>query len=1091
MTLKIKFIFALLLVLFISNTIIAQDFWKKIDNNSYAQKKEIHKIKNFPEAYKLASLDLISFQNYVDNKTSEQRITLPNTNGTFSEFSIKESSNFNIELAKKFPTIKSYAAQGIDDPTAVAKISIGTDGLHAIIFSGNESTIYIDPYSKDNKDYIVYNRSSLVNKNSEFKCEVEQASNAVINQQNLSRNANDGLLRTFRLAIVCSGEYAQFHLTRQDVSSTATDIVKKAAVLSAINTSMTRINGVFEKDLGVHMELVANNEEIIFLDADNDSISDGSAGAMIGEVQSICDASIGDENYDIGHIFSIGGSGLAGLGVVCRTGQKARGVTGISTPVGDPYDIDYVSHEMGHQFGANHTQNNDCNRNDSTAVEPGSASTIMGYAGICAPNVQNKSDDHFHTVSITEMWNTIQSSATCAVVFDTSNEAPTADAGDDFNIPKSTPFVLRGAATDADGTSSLTYNWEQVDAEVATMSPLPTNTEGPMFRSLRSKSSPDRYMPDLSTIVSGNTSSTWEVLPSVPRDLNFSFLVRDNNAGGGNTARDNVKVTVTDAEAFMVTSQSTNTTLYTGSSRAITWVKGTTDLAPINCENVNIKLSIDGGLTFPIILKENTPNDGTEDIIVPNSATTSARVLVEAVNNIFYNVNASNFTIDATTPTFLVNNTSGEKGVCNFGNESASYNLNLDFVNGFSESVSLTASGQPSGASVVFSPATVNSDENVVMTVTNLDGATAQMYTINVQATSKTLTQSANVNLNLSGQVASLLTLVSPENGVINTSLTQTLSWNEDSNATSYDIEIASDANFTNLLYSDNVTVNYYVPANLIEATLYYWRVIAKNNCSESNYSSTFSFTTITCTACLSKGNTSSEISTTLVNFHEINNASTKEGGYSDYKMLSTTVKPNEVHNLSVNTNTDGFNRVQVKAWVDWNQNCSFDDVGEEYDLGFSFFTNNKPTDIGSLSITIPSNANFGSTVMRVSTKFTSASNLVYPTSCELDFDGEVEDYTIIIEGATASIEEVAFEGFNLFPNPTKGAFTLNFKLVNTDKVSVQLYDVRGILITEKNYYNTVTNFSESIFFKEASSGLYLLKVINGALQTTRKLIIK
>jgi hypothetical protein len=1090
MTLKIKFIFALLLVLFISNTIIAQDFWKKIDNNSYAQKKEIHKIKNFPEAYKLASLDLFNFQKYLDNKTSEQIITLPNTNGTFSEFSIKESSNFNIELAKKFPTIKSYAAQGIDDPTAVAKISIGTDGLHAIIFSGNESTIYIDPYSKDNNDYIVYNRSSLVKKNSEFKCEVEQASNAVISQQNFSRNANDGMLRTFRLAIVCSGEYAQFHLTRQDVPSTATDIVKKAAVLSAINTSMTRINGVFEKDLGVHMELVANNEEIIFLDADNDNISDGSAGTMISEVQSICDASIGDENYDIGHIFSIGGSGLAGLGVVCITGQKARGVTGISTPVGDPYDIDYVSHEMGHQFGANHTQNNDCNRNDSTAVEPGSASTIMGYAGICAPNVQNKSDDHFHTVSITEMWNTIQSSATCAVVFDTSNEAPTADAGDDFNIPKSTPFVLRGAATDADGTSSLTYNWEQVDAEVATMSPLPTNTEGPMFRSLRSKSSPDRYMPDLSTIISGNISSTWEVLPSVPRDLNFSFLVRDNNAGGGNTARDNVKVTITDAEAFMVTSQSTNATLYTGSSRAITWVKGTTDLAPINCANVNIKLSIDGGLTFPIMLKENTPNDGIEDIIVPNSATTSARILVEAANNIFYNVNASNFTIDATTSTFLVNNTSGEQGVCNFGNESASYNLNLDFVNGFSESVSLTASGQPSGASVVFSPATVNSDENVVMTVTNLDGATAQMYTINVQATSTTLTKSANVNLNLTEQVASLLTLVSPVNGVINTSLTQTLSWNEDSNATSYDIEIASDVNFTNLLYSDNVTVNYYVPANLIEDTLYYWRVVAKNNCSESNYSSTFSFTTITCNTCISFGETSYATSTTLVQFNTINNISEKPSGYGDYTAINTVVKLNESHDLTVNVNTDGSYRVQVKAWIDWNQNCSFDDDGEEYDLGFAYNTTDDPTDLSPLSITVPSGANIGNTVMRVSSRYTN-STITYPSSCMEGFDGEVEDYTIIVEDVTASIEDFSFNGFNIYPNPTKGTFTLNLEVVNTAKVSVQLYDVRGRLIGEKNYFNTNINFSESVFFEKAGTGLYLVKITNGNKQTTRKILIK
>lgn len=1092
MKFKKKFIFILLITLFISNIITAQDFWKKTENNIYSQKKELHKRKNFPKAYKLASLDLFNFQNYLDNKTSEQRITLPNTNGTFSEFRIKESSNFNIELAKKFPTIKSYAAQGIDDPTAVAKISIGSDGLHAIIFSGNESTIYIDPYSKDNNDYIVYNRSSLVKKNSDFKCEVEEASNAIISQQNFSQNANDGMLRTFRLAIVCSGEYAQFHLTRQGVPSTATEVVKKAAVLSAINTSMTRINGVFEKDLGVHMELVANNEEIIFLDADNDNISDGSADIMINEVQSICDASIGDENYDIGHIFSVGGSGLAGLGVVCITGQKANGVTGIATPVGDPYDIDYVSHEMGHQFGANHTQNNACNRNNSTAVEPGSASTIMGYAGICAPNVQNNSDDHFHAVSITEMWNTIQSSATCAVLFDTSNEAPTADGGGDFYIPKSTPFVLRGAATDADGTSSLTYNWEQVDAEVATMSPLSTNTEGPMFRSLRSKSSPDRYMPDLSTIIGGNISSTWEVLPSVPRDLNFSFLVRDNNAGGGNTARANVKITVTDAEAFNVTSQNTPIIWDAGSSQTITWSKGTSDIAPINCQNVTIKLSEDGGLTFPIILSANTTNDGSEVVIVPNNITTQARIMIEAVDNIFYNINTVNFEIQSTVPSFILRNNSGDLSACNTLDQTASYTLNLDFINGFSEDVSFVTTGQPVGSVIVFSPTVINSDGNVVMTVSNLNEITPQDYTINIQGNSTSVNQNIDILLGVTASNLETVVLTSPLNDATEISLSGgILEWQEDVNASSYIVQIASDNAFTAVVSNEEVTTNSYTASSLLGNTLYYWRVKAKNNCNESSFSNIYNFTTESCNICVSSGNTEWLTSTTLVQFNTIDNPSKKRSGYGDYTQINTVVKLNESYDLITHVNTDGDYGVQVKAWIDWNKNCSFDDTGEEYDLGFAINTASGPSDLSPLSITIPAAAHIGSVIMRVSSRYTQSSLITYPTSCMLSFDGEVEDYTIIVEDATASIEDVAFEGFNLYPNPTKGEFTLNLTLVNTDKVSVQLYDVRGRLIDEKNYYNTVVDFSERIFFKEASSGIYLLKVINGAMQTTRKLIIK
>ena len=462
------------------------------------------------------------------------------------------------------------------------------------------------------------------------------------------RNADDGNLRTFRLAIVCSGEYAQFHLTRQGVSSTATDAVKKAAVLSAMNTSMTRINGVYERDLGVKMEIVANNDIIIFLDASTDNITDGNARTMIGEVQTICDAEIGTANYDIGHIFSIGGAGLAGLGVVCVTGQKARGVTGIGSPVGDPYDIDYVSHEMGHQFGATHTFSNSCggNRTNSTAVEPGSGSTIMAYAGLCGPNVQSNSDDHFHAVNIDQMWSTIQGSASCATVTSNGNTAPTSNAGADFSIPKSTPFVLRGVGTDVDTGNVLTYNWEQIDTEIATMPPLSTNTGGPAFRSSPSSTSPDRYMPALATVIAGNISTTWEVVPSVARELNFSLVVRDNNAGGGNSARDNMKVTVANDDVFTVSTPNSAVTWNAGTTQTISWNKGTTDTAPINCQNVNIKLSIDGGITFPITIVSNTPNDGTEDIVIPNNTTTSARIMVEAADNIFYNINSTNFNIE-------------------------------------------------------------------------------------------------------------------------------------------------------------------------------------------------------------------------------------------------------------------------------------------------------------------------------------------------------------------------------------------------------------------------------------------------------------
>ena len=272
---------------------------------------------------------------------------------------------------------------------------------------------------------------------------------------------------------------------------------------------------------------------------------------------------------------------------------------------------------------------------------------------------------------------------------------------------------------------------------------------------------------------------------------------------------------------------------------------------------------------------------------------------------------------------------------------------------------------------------------------------------------------------------------------------------------------------------------------------MYYWRVKGKNLCGDGTFSSAFSFNTMSCTVCASNGNTTYDTSTTLVKFNTIDNASGKPSGYSDYTSISTTVKQGDSHTITVNVNTDGNYRIQSKVWIDWNQDCVFDDTDEEYDLGFAFGTSDGPTNMSPLSITIPSGASIGSTIMRVSSRFTFSSNITYPTSCQTNFDGEVEDYTVMVESATASIEDFAFSGFNLYPNPSTGEFTLNLELINTEKVSVQLFDIRGRLINEKNYFNTNANFSEKINFNNTAKGLYLVKITNGNKQTTRKLVIK
>jgi hypothetical protein len=1099
--------FLVLFIFFFSFVSAAQtQKWSLIKNNETAISQEKLMVrKEMPTTYQLYNLKESAFRNKIGTvkQTKNKTIQIPTSQG-LKTFYIEEASNFSKELAAKYVNIKTYSGKQVDNNAIKMKFSKGLDGYHFAVYEPGKPSFYIDSYTKDNKKLIAYSKKNLQKKVSNFTCEVLDLGGLKTASSFENKVTNDGLLRTFRLAVATTGEYSQYQLNRLNISSSATIAVKKEAVLSAINTTISRIGAVFENDLGVKFQLVENNDAIIFLDAENDGLSNDDPSSLINESQIKIDGNIGNDSYDVGHTFSTGAGGVARLGVVCVTNQKARGVTGIGAPFGDEFDIDFVAHEFGHQFGANHTFNGttgSCsgnNRNNSTAVEPGSGTTIMGYAGICSgQNVLNDSHDNFHSVSIAEMTAIIRSSGSCATTSNANNTAPTADAGLDYTIPKSTPFILKGVATDVDEANGLTYNWEQINAEVGFLVPPDsTNGGGAMFRSLSSSTVSSRFMPTLSTVISGNTSSTWEVLPSVERVLDFSLTVRDNHSGAGSTARDDVRITVTDAVAFTVTSQNTAITWNAGSTQNITWSKGTSDVAPINCKNITIKLSIDGGLTFPITLNPNTANDGSEDIIVPNNVTTQARIMIEAADNIFYNVNEVNFEIESTSPSFVLKNNSGDLSACNSGNQTVDYTLNLDFINGFSEDVTFVASGQPTGSVVAFSPTTLNSDGDVVMSVSDLDGVTEQEYTINIQGNSASINQNIAVLLRITASSLDVVTLSSPEDGVANVSLTETLRWQAAVNASSYVVQVASDADFNTLLMNKTVITNTSVISGLDGDTLYYWRVKAQNSCNESSFSTVSSFTTEICNICDSSGDTDYQTSTTLVQFNTIDNASTKSGGYEDNTAISTSLKLNESYDLIVHANTDDTPseayRVQSKVWIDWNKNCSFNDEGEEYDLGSASATADGPTSLSPLSITVPSEAHIGEVIMRVSTIYTDPSpNITYPTSCMATFDGEVEDYTLIIEDTTAATEEVAFEVFNLFPNPTKGAFTLNLKLSNTAKISVQLYDVRGRLIDEKNYYNTEVDFSERIFFEKAASGLYVLKVINGNKQTTKKLIIR
>ncbi len=639
------------------------ELWSDVDEQairSFGERRII------PTAFRTMTLQIAAVESWLmdlpegDDTDAFHVIALPDPQGGMERFTLVVSPIMHPDLGSRFPEIRTFSGKSLDRPGATIRMDITPQGLHAMVLAVDEDPYFIDPYAKgDRSNYIIYYKSDFsksVQQGFNF-CSYEEVNDLdQAAQQSLEwmqqlgdARAGDCQLRTYRLALACNGEYANYH-----GSNTTNN--NKSFALAAMVTTMNRVNAMFERDATLTMVLVANNDQLIYLNPSTDPYTNNSGGTMLGQNQTTCDNVIGTANYDIGHVFSTGGGGVAYLNSPC-TSFKAGGVTGSSNPVGDPFDIDYVAHEMGHQYGANHTQNNSCNRASVAAYEPGSASTIMGYAGICSPNVQNNSDALFHGFSMQEIAAniTVGNSSGCPQTNALNNAAPTVNAGPNQVIPHSTPFVLSAIASDLDVGDVHTYAWEQMNNQVSTQPPVPGSTGGPNFRAFLPSPSPQRYFPNLPAIVN-NSTPTWEVLPSVGRTMNFRVTVRDNATGVGCNAQDNMVVTVAGtAGPFLVTQPNSSISWQAGTSQSITWDVANTTASPVNCANVDILLSLDGGYTYPHILATATPNDGAQTVVLPIvPASSNARVMVRGSGNIFFDISDQDFTI-STAPQVSVN----------------------------------------------------------------------------------------------------------------------------------------------------------------------------------------------------------------------------------------------------------------------------------------------------------------------------------------------------------------------------------------------------------------------------------------------------
>lgn len=585
-------------------------------------------------------------------------LALPLPDGSSARFTVWQTAVMEPALAAKFPDIKTYAGQGLDDATATLRLDLTPAGFHAQVISARTGSVYIDPARRgDLQHYLCfYGRDQRAS--NEWQCAVPPpvkpaAANPPARQRNQPGTggpaaiASGGVLRTYRLAVAATGEYSDA------VGGTV------PLAMAAIVTSVNRVVGILETELAVRLVLVANNTQVVYLDAATDPYTGSSLPAMVPENQVNLDAVIGSANYDIGHVFSTAGGGLAGLGVVGVAGQKARAASGSNPPTGPGFEVHVVAHEMGHQFGGNHSFNgteSSCldNRYPGHAWEPGSGSTIMSYAGNCgSQNIQYYTDPVYHVGNFDEM-RTFILSTTAPTLTATANTPPVVSGPPSgLTLPLGTPFKLTATATDAEA-DPLTYRWEEIDrgSAGAPADPQVANDNWPLFRSFLPSTSPTRYFPQLSEVVN-NTVTLGEQLPLVARRLTFKCRASDAHRGpagvvGGVTSSDSVKLRVSGtAGPFLVTSPNTGLAWAGGSTQTVAWNVAGTTANGVNCALVNVLLSTDGGFNYPTILATRVPNSGSATVRLPAVASTTARIMVEAADNYFFDISNANFTISS------------------------------------------------------------------------------------------------------------------------------------------------------------------------------------------------------------------------------------------------------------------------------------------------------------------------------------------------------------------------------------------------------------------------------------------------------------
>lgn len=1051
-----------------STIMLAQDFYnwrRQPDNARIITDKAVSRLA-FPTDFKLFSLDdFTPFRNEVFKAAGKATatstiITLPNADGQIEQFEIVEASNFEPALQAQFPGIRAFSGRGITDREASLKLSISPQGIQTMVFRTGRATEFIEPYSADHTIYAVFKKQPRA---LPWKCSTpeHQLATDITNQVNARVARSTGDLKTLRLAQSVTAEYSNFF--------GATSASQVALVLAAVNATLTRSNGVYEKDLALHLNLVAASTSVFYYNPSTDPYSpasSGAGGAWNSELQNTLTSVIGAANYDIGHLFGAsGGGGNAGcIGCICVNNSKGSGFTSPADaiPQGDNFDIDYVVHEVGHQLGANHTFSFS-NEGTGVNMEPGSGITIMGYAGITSQDLAPHSIDIFHQASIAQIQSNL-TGKTCPVTTSISgtNATPVVSAGSNYTIPISTPFALTGSATDANAGDVLTYCWEQNNnvssgQTGANSVASPTKASGPNWISMPPTTSPTRYFPKMSTILAGglvsgplpggDAGANTEALSSVSRTLNFRLTVRDNApysstapVSVGQTQFADMTVTVTNTSGpFAVTAPNTAVSWAGNSSQNITWSVANTTAAPVSCANVKISISTDGGSTFSTLVAS-TPNDGSEAVTIPNTPSTTARIKIEAVGNIFFDISNTNFTITTGT------GCASPSGLTASAITTTSATAGWTAVSG---AVSYDVDYKAASSSTWINAATATTATSV--NLTGLTAGTTYDYRVRTNCTSGSSSYST-----AQFTTTPVVTCTAPA-GLITSAITATsatVGWSAVSGALSYDVDYKANSSSTWINATTGTTSTSVGLTGLTSATLYDWRV--RTNCSAGSGSyATAQFTTIstTCASALDNSTNGTISGAATIPFNtNVTGLISPTGDVDHYRFVITT---------------GGTATVTLT-------NLPFD-----YDLRI---LNSSGTQIaisqagGTTSESITRTYTAGTYYARVY-GWNGANSA---TSC----------YTLRVQLGTASrgADVVAsdVQKVSVFPNPARNMVNINLTGL-TGRSEVSMFDVNGRAVMQR----VLSAVNSQLDISALPAGIYMIRIKNGGKDVNMTKIIK